>query len=189
MLPTIMRKPFYRHDQLTHAVSYSCKLEGVPALVDIQRDSNSEIVLVYETIVEILADDGSLTGRKSNCNVGVDCNVWHYAGSIFTCDQEDPLPSTVQCWTGESQATPVCVQPGSNWGGALSGAIVSGLFALLFIVLSLTIERTFRNGRSDREVEVVGIIPGQPNVVRVTSPVIVGAPGAFPVKDVQVIYN
>ena len=189
MHPDYIFSTFCRHNLLASSVSHVCKIEGVPALVDIQRDSNSDVVLVYETIVEVLADNGSLTGKKSTCDIGVYCNVWHYSGSIFNCDQEDPLPSTVQCWTGESESTPVCVQPGSNWGGSLSGTIVSGLFATFFIVLAITIDRSYRNSQRDHELQVVGVVPGQSTVVRVSSPVIVGSPAVVPAKDVQVIYN
>lgn len=148
------------------------------------------MVLIYDSFVQVAS-----SGIEGECLIGVSCNTWHYSGSLFFCDQADPFPSTVSCWTSSENTTPVCVQPGTGWKSALTGTIVAGVFAIILFSIAYTINRNYKNSPptppSEPEFEVVGVMNPQPvPVIRVENPVLVRPPSpVISARDVKVVQN
>ena len=158
----LIYRTVHLHSSFESAVAGTCQTQGTQTLVDIVSDSIGDVVMVYQSEVELLSDGGTPTGLTATCDIGVYCTMWHYSGSIFNCDNAEAFPSSVVCWTTDSQASPSCSLPGENWVGSLVGTVVSAIFAIIFLSLALIIENSKRYERPTNEVEVVGVITGQP---------------------------
>ena len=145
--------------------------------------------------MDILTETGTKTGIQDTCLIGLSCLQWHYSGSFFNCDVAETFPETVQCWTSSEQSTPVCTQPGSDWHSALTGTILTGVFAIALFILAFTVDRSFRNAPPPTRVdngdfEVVGVVmTTQPlPVVRAESPTIVRPSSPIiSARDVKVV--
>ena len=148
---------FRRHSLLSSNIQHTCDLIGDAKEVYAERVSRDTVVVVSEYDVKISEGD-SLAGQTGQCDVVSACLSYHYSFSQVVCDTYELPSSPTVCWTTETDDTPVCVEPGSNWVGAMVGAVLTGFFAFSFIMCALCITRSFKRFDPDDEVQVI-VVP------------------------------
>lgn len=109
--------------------------------ITLEQVSRSTVLVVYHDTVVIVGPD-PLQGKTGSCDISTNCNQWSTSGNTLTCTSSDPPPMFFDCWTTADNSSPVCVEPGSMWVGALVGCIICGVFGIGFLLCALSIRKS-----------------------------------------------
>jgi hypothetical protein len=123
-----------------------CGVSQVNAIT-IDQISLSTVLVIYHDTVVITSQDAQ-QGNTGTCDIAVNCNEWSTSGNSITCLNSDLPPARFNCWTSADSDSPVCVEPGSMWVGALVGCIICGVFAIGFLLCALAIMKSIRSNPS-----------------------------------------